>query len=170
MSALGEFESERLILSVPGRRPGLLLKFALVMLPGTIPTVSSEPMFDLVYRAPSRDRYMEIARKHSGLGVASLTIFLGGFFLAALIITLGLIIGSNRQRGFFLAGSLETDLIIGGAILGALSDLVAFGLGIAGLYQKDRKKVFAILGTTLSGLIVLAALALLLFVMAGGLT
>ncbi|MDX9980739.1 MAG: hypothetical protein RBU25_12010 [Lentisphaeria bacterium] len=48
-------------------------------------------------------------------------------------------------------------LIIGMMLL----DLVALGLGIGGLIQKDRKKVFAILGTIFSGLTIGGVLLLM---------
>lgn len=39
--------------------------------------------------------------------------------------------------------------------------LVSLGLGIGGLVQKDRQKIFAILGTTFSGLIILGTVGLI---------
>ena len=47
-----------------------------------------------------------------------------------------------------------------GIAVGLIFELVALGLGIAGLFQKGRKRSFAMLGTALSLLPLLAAFAL----------
>jgi hypothetical protein len=56
------------------------------------------------------------------------------------------------------AGAVVLGLLIIGMML---LDLVALGLGIGGLIQKDRKKVFAILGTIFSGLTIGGVLLLM---------
>jgi hypothetical protein len=94
-------------------------------------------------------------KNHSGLGIASFCIFVGGGLFAMAMVTIGMVKLSGTRMG----GSGE-DIILGGAVLGFILDIVALGLGVAGLCQRGRKKVFAILGTALSTLILLAALAL----------
>ncbi len=100
---------------------------------------------------------MDLEKKHSRLGIASFCIFVGGGLFATAMITAGMIKLSRTRMG----GSGE-DIILGGAVLGLLLDLVALGLGIAGLRQKGRKTVLAVLGTAFSTLILLAILALVL--------
>lgn len=56
-------------------------------------------------------------------------------------------------------------IILGGTMLACVGALVvAFGLGIAGLWQTERKKLFALLGIVLSGL---GLMANFLFLLAG---
>lgn len=63
------------------------------------------------------------------------------------------------------AGAVIIGLLLF-ALVGAL--LAAIGLGIAGLVQGNRKKIFAILGTVFSTAILLGTLFLLLVGMATG--
>lgn len=100
--------------------------------------------------------------KHSGIGIASFVIsIISGFVLFVL---------------FGIAGFMEVSTPGGideesaGAIIVGLFliffwgiAVVALGLGIAGLIQKRRKKIFAILGTVFAAatlLITLLAMAL----------
>jgi hypothetical protein len=54
-----------------------------------------------------------------------------------------------------------TIVLVGLLMLAAgLLDLIAMGLGIAGLFQAERRKVFAVLGTAFSTLTVLGMVAL----------
>ncbi len=99
--------------------------------------------------------------KHSGMGTASFVIS---------------IIGSVSMFVLFaLAGAMETSkpggmnerstqaVVLGLLVISVLFvNLVAVGLGVAGLFQKERKKVFAILGTIFSGITVILTVALLI--------
>ena len=85
-------------------------------------------------------------QKHSGLGIASFALSLlmsaGIFFI---IMAAG-VIETARPGG--LDENSPAAVVIGLIVLAAgFANLVAMGLGIAGLFQKDRNKVFAILGT-----------------------
>lgn len=100
--------------------------------------------------------------KHSGPGIASFVVFLVMF--AAF---LGLIVAFTAQLGINPDRVVNPEdiqrevehspvlfiipLLLMGTVLGYVIGLV---LGIIGLVQKERKKVFAILGTVLNGLAV----------------
>ncbi|MCG9740068.1 hypothetical protein L1D32_18060 [Shewanella insulae] len=98
--------------------------------------------------------------KHSGLGIA-------GFVLSILstLLIFGLLIIAGVLEATTPGGIDETspEAIIVGLLLFAFIGLtlVALGLGVAGLFQKQRKKIFAILGTIFSSVTVLATLALI---------
>jgi hypothetical protein len=88
-------------------------------------------------------------KKHSGPGIASFIISiisgLTGLTLFLTIVVAGVIKmttpGSMDEKS-------ATKIIIGlFSCLSLFAALVALGLGIAGLFQKGRKKIFAILGT-----------------------
>ena len=88
--------------------------------------------------------------KHSGIGIASfVTSVVAGVFLLATIGIAGVLAVSTP--GGINPRSI-TVVILGLSIIVLASlDLVALGLGIAALsLEKNRKKVFAILGTVLS--------------------
>ena len=53
-------------------------------------------------------------------------------------------------------------IVVGLGIMGLLAlDVVAAGLGIAGFFQKDRKRLFAILGTIFSSLTIVCTIILM---------
>jgi hypothetical protein len=88
-------------------------------------------------------------QKHSGLGIASfITSIVSGILLFLLIVIAG-VMESSTPGGMDeeSAGAIMVGLFLF-AFLGAA--LVALGLGIGGLLQKGRKKIFAILGTVFS--------------------
>lgn len=96
----------------------------------------------------------EMKLKHSGLGIASFILFLvvlaTGFVFFS---TCGIASPDGESITPALpAGDslhLEVPLLCSGAIL------VSLGLGIAGLCQRNRRHVFAILGTIFSALLLL---------------
>jgi len=100
-------------------------------------------------------------RKHSRLGVAS---FLFGILTPLIIVCL-----------FIFSQKQDFNLILGILIIFTpllLSHLVGSILGIAGIYQAKRKKLFPILGTILNGLFLLSAgvlvvVILIMLVLAG---
>ncbi len=54
-------------------------------------------------------------------------------------------------------------IVVGLSIIGILAlDVVAAGLGIAGFFQKDRKRLFAILGTIFSSLTIVCTIILMI--------
>lgn len=98
--------------------------------------------------------------KHSVLGIVSFS--------------LSMIVGALILITFVIAGIMEmrtpdgmderalSTIVIGLAIIGLiLMDLLAFGIGIGGLFQKNSKKLFAILGIICSALTLLVTLGLI---------
>lgn len=116
---------------------------------------------------------MEIPRKHSGFGIAS-------FILAVISIAgvIGSMIAASTMAASFVAetGTLapgELPAVDEGAIGGMLATvglvflfiiaaLVGAVLGIVGLFQKDRLKLFSVLGLTFNSLLVFGFLLLFL--------
>jgi len=88
-------------------------------------------------------------QKHSGLGIASFIISLLTGLLVFLLMAMLVVIEKSTPGGIDekSVGAVVTGLFILAMLIG---DFVALGLGIGGLIQKERKKIFAILGTTFS--------------------
>ena len=106
-------------------------------------------------------------RKHSGLGIAAfITSITSGLLMFMLIVVAGVIevttSGGMDERS---ASAVIIGLLL---FLFLFITLVALGLGISGLVQKDRKKIFAILGTIFSSMTMLGTLALLMIGLAMG--
>ncbi|SFQ60168.1 hypothetical protein SAMN05216578_101338 [Halopseudomonas formosensis] len=105
--------------------------------------------------------------KHSGVGIASfVTSIVAGVLIFLLVIIAGVLEVSTP-------GGMDEEsiaaVLIGlflFAFLGA--ELVALGLGIGGLIQKDRKKIFAILGVVFSATALLITLFILFLGLAMG--
>ena len=102
-----------------------------------------------------------MAQKHSGLGIASFIISIVTGVLMFLLIAIAGIMESSTPGGID-ENSAEAALIGFLAIGFLLLDLVAIGLGIGGLVQENRKKVFAILGVSFSGSTIFFTLAIML--------
>jgi len=84
---------------------------------------------------------MPPSRKQSGLGIASIVVFV----LA--IITIYVAGGiSPKTKGAFSNGSPELTLVYAGFII----DVIGFFLGIAGLFRSERRKGCAIAGSLLT--------------------
>ena len=118
------------------------------------------------YRPPGARMAIEpVRRQHSGMGVAS--------FVLALIAGLGTFavfawagyVAINTPGG--ISESSPVAMAIGLAII-ACGGLLLLGaaLGVAGLFQSDRKKSLAVIGLILNGLAIVATLG----VMALGMT
>jgi magnesium-transporting ATPase (P-type) len=86
-----------------------------------------------------------VAPKHTGMGVVSFIISLLGFFIFVCTIIAGGVIAMKNPDALSQPGGAA--VVIGMLILiGFFLCFVGIGLGIAGLVQKDRKKIFALLG------------------------
>jgi hypothetical protein len=95
---------------------------------------------------------------HSKLGIASFIISLNGGVLwcltFAVAATMGAVYANERNS--------LSEILIGGIGFGVLIVLLTgLGLGIAGLLQKNRKKIFAILGTVFSSVIIISFLIIM---------
>lgn len=116
-------------------------------------------------------------RKQSGLGIASFTIF------ASMALIFIIMLGSVAVK---LTGLIDTEAGIADyeelerkitdmpelafmslAILGTLfGNLIGLVLGIIGLVQKERKRVFAVLGTVLNGIVIIGLALIVLITVA----
>lgn len=90
-------------------------------------------------------------QRHSGLGIAS---FVLALIAGALLL---LLVGVAALLAAATPGGIDEDspavVVLGLMIFGGLFvAVVALGLGIAGLFQPRRAKVFAVLGTVFSAL------------------
>lgn len=105
--------------------------------------------------------------KHSGLGIASfITAIVSGVFVFLLVVIAGAIeVSTPGGMDEESAAAVIIGLLLF-TLLGAL--LVSIGLGIAGLVQSNRKKIFAILGTVFSVAILLGTIFLLIIGLAMG--
>ncbi len=105
--------------------------------------------------------------KHSGLGIASFCISIAaGVFIFFTFVIAGAIEATTPGG---MDEESVTAVLVGLALITFLfASLVSLGLGIGGLFQKERKKVFAILGTIFSGAIILVTAALIAIGLAMG--
>ena len=93
--------------------------------------------------------------EHSGMGVASFVLsFFPGLLFVGYILVLAAAVGRAQQQptppddgaAYFLGGFLLTSAVL-------LAELLALGLGVAGVAQRGRKKLFAFLGIACSVLV-----------------
>lgn len=108
------------------------------------------------YADNRRRRRRRGGRKHSGWGIASFAVGIAACLVEFSVVVAGHVIETtnpnfvvNSPLGVFLA------LCVGLAIVLAFAGM---GLGVAGMYQKRRKNIFAVLGMILSGLVLACVL------------
>jgi hypothetical protein len=107
--------------------------------------------------------------KHSGPGIASFILSLVafmGYILATVFITVAAANVLESPEELFQEYFMQQGSAIGGILLfflAALLNLTALILGIVGLSTKNRKKVFAILGTIFSAIPIFPVIIILLF-------
>jgi hypothetical protein len=97
-------------------------------------------------------------RTHSGLGITSFIFGLLTFVWEGLLFVLIGIVGANSRGGLTNGAATVFGLAF---LAGALFPIFGVSMGLAGLFQSDRKRVFAILGFCLNGLIILGVGALI---------
>ncbi|MDT0121903.1 hypothetical protein Q9R46_04575 [Paenibacillus sp. RRE4] len=110
-----------------------------------------------------------ISLKHSGPGIASFVVGLVGF-LGHLITFVLMSLALNNSIELLGSSISREELAIHPAVvLGSLAflvclilNLIGLILGIIGLALKNRRKVFAVIGTILSGLLILFFIVLVL--------
>lgn len=86
---------------------------------------------------------------HSGMGIAAfITAVCGAVLMLGLVAIAGII--ETTTPGGMEETSMSAILVGLGLMLTALMQLVAFGLGVAGALQADRRRVFAVLGLVFS--------------------
>lgn len=93
--------------------------------------------------------------KHSGVGIASFVLsLLSGIGLFVLFGVAGYM---EAQSPGGMSEDDPTTMLLGVALIaGGMGQFLAFILGAVGLFQPNRKKIFAILGTIFSLLAILA--------------
>lgn len=97
---------------------------------------------------------------HSGLGIASFIISMITGLLTFLAIVFAGVMEATTPGG--MDPESAGAIILGFFLIACLCGLlVAIGLGIGGLVQRDRKKLFAVLGVTFSAVILIGTLALM---------
>lgn len=115
--------------------------------------MSSNPYDSSHFRDPlASTPVVAVDLKHSGLGIASfvLSILVGLSIFASLVAA----VIAAESGGAEFSDDSGASMILGLAVMGLLLlDLLALALGIGGLLQANRQKVFAILGTLFSFLI-----------------
>jgi len=89
--------------------------------------------------------------KHSGLGIASfiISILAGGASFLLLLVAGIMEAATPGGVDEESAGAVFLGLLLIGTMI---LNFVALGLGVGGLYQRDRLKIFAILGVVFSSL------------------
>lgn len=105
--------------------------------------------------------------KHSKLGISSFVIsILCGLAMFATFVIAGYL--EATTPGGMDEEAMSTALV-GFAMIGIMfAQVVAFGLGIAGVIQKNAKKVFSVLGIVFSSMTIFLALLLMLVGIAMG--
>lgn len=109
--------------------------------------------------------------RHSRMGLASLVIAVLAIIAIVLFFVISVSVASSavgNDPQSFDPTSIDqnsplasTFALLGLGLIGSvLLTVVGFGLGVAGLIQRRRKRLFAILGTILNGLVVLSVLTL----------
>ncbi len=100
----------------------------------------------------------QASARHSGFGLASFVISLVGGVGSLVSIVAAAITAANRPN----IGDDSPEIMLLGVLVlvfGILAPLVGTILGIVGCVQKDRKRVFAILGTVFNGVVLLGMIA-----------
>jgi hypothetical protein len=106
-------------------------------------------------------------QKHSELGIASFTTSIVSGILIFLVIVIAGVMEASSPEG--MDEESVSAVMVGlflFAFLGAA--LIALGLGIAGFLQKERKKIFAILGVVFSAVSLLVTILLIIIGLAMG--
>ncbi|MDR1614382.1 MAG: hypothetical protein LBS26_02305 [Campylobacteraceae bacterium] len=99
-------------------------------------------------------------RKHSGLGIAS---FIMSILSIICIFTLLVVAGTIEVStpGGMDENSVEAVIIGACYFLFVGFSIIGIGLGIAGLFSKERKKLFAILGLIFSSAILFISITVM---------
>lgn len=86
-------------------------------------------------------------KKHSGLGIASFVTSITSGTLTLLLFLVAGVAEISTPGGM----SDKFSMMVGFCTLSVMAaTIVAFGLSIGGLFQKEKRKIFAILGTVFS--------------------
>lgn len=98
--------------------------------------------------------------KHSGLGIASFMIAIGMGLLEFVLFAAAGVLETTTPGG--IDENSDVAIILGLALIGGiLADMMGIGLGIAGLFQPRRKKIFAVLGIIIGALVLFGVVSLI---------
>lgn len=101
-----------------------------------------------------------VERKHSGLGISSFIISLGGGVAMFLLFCVAGFMETTTPGGIDEESGVA--VVLGLVIFAVIAvHLLGLGLAIGGLTQRDRKKVFSVLGLVFNALIVVGTTALI---------
>jgi hypothetical protein len=99
----------------------------------------------------------KVTDRHSRLGISSFVLaILLGILAFSSVVAAGVLVSSGMG-----ADDVAMQLVGLAIIGGLLANVVGLGLGVAGLIQRSRKKLFAILGAIGNGLVILIVLSLM---------
>jgi len=105
--------------------------------------------------------------RHSGPGVASFVLAIGAGLVLGILILVAAVIEASRPGALQPDGPGEVALGLV-ACFALLLAMIGVGLGIAGVFQKHRKIVFAVIGLVFNGLVLLGGGCLALIGLASG--
>lgn len=104
---------------------------------------------------------MYVEKKHSGLGIASFIISMAVGILMLLLFAVAGVMETSTPGG--IDESSVGAMLVGLFLIGFLFlDVIALGLGIAGLTQSHRNRIFAILGMVFASSTMIITLFLML--------
>ncbi len=132
-----------------------------VTVPGLFPVAVPRPSLPPYGVAESESRQAPGATTHSGLGIASFVIALAVGLLSLVVVVAAGILEAKTPEG--MGENSPAAMLAGLAFCGGLLlDVLGIGLGIAGLCQRHRMKLFAVLGVVLGSIVLLCDLFLML--------
>ncbi|HSR63447.1 MAG TPA: hypothetical protein VLN56_08590 [Gammaproteobacteria bacterium] len=100
-------------------------------------------------------------RPHSRLGIASFILSILLFIITFILLGIAGVMEASTPGG--IDETATNTIILGLAIIAVLFiDLVALVLGICGMVQKERKKIFAGLGSLLSGILLVGTILVII--------
>lgn len=101
-----------------------------------------------------------VERKHSGLGISSFIISLGGGFVMFLLFGVAGFMETTTPGG--IDENSGVAVLLGLVIFAVVAvHLLGLGLAIGALTQKDRKKVFSVLGLVFNALVIVGTVGLI---------
>ena len=106
-------------------------------------------------------------KKHSGIGITSFIMSIAGGVLTFILVVIAGVMEASAPGG--MNEESVGAVLVGLCLFGFMFlCLVALGLGIAGLCQQDRNKIFAILGTIFSAMTIIGTIGLVIIGLALG--
>jgi len=104
----------------------------------------------------------DLPMKHSGIGIASFALSIGILIVTFILVVVAGVMEASTPGG--INEESPAAIMLGLAIIGmVVLNVVAFGLGIGSMFQKDRKKLFGVLGMTFSALTIIGIISLIMF-------